>query len=388
MNSDSRLDTHACRLWRRRLPRGLSLMELLAVMLIISILLGFSGAVYWRSARSFKEQGAAAEVDVALRQAKNSALTANAPAYVEIDVKNNRIVPWVYKTVGLWHLEDRDSYGQSSGPYHRAVMRGATLFPEGKIGKCARLKDGAYVDAGADPDFDCEDGGFLEAYIRPTSYTFAGDHFIFSKRNAYFLKITTGGVLEGSAGKKPLKATSYRIVPGRWTKVAFAWDHQSTRIMIDDGVVAIGPGSIPPLSDDPLLIGHESSSMEGLVDEVRVMSASPGNALHLGKTMSIQHNLAPWSAVYFAPDGNLDMRYHAGPATITLVQDKRARSVNVSMLGLVSRSEVERADELAEGGQGARKRESGLTLYNGDDNHKPATGKPPEGSDKRKGEAK
>jgi len=347
-----------------RAARGLSLMELLAVMLILSVLMSFSAAVYWRTARSFKEQGAASEVDVALRQAKNSAITANAPAFVEIDTKTNRIIPWVYKTVGLWHFEDRNSYGQTTGAYHHATMRGAILYNDGKIGKCARLKGGDSIDAGGDPDFDCEDGGYLEAYVRPLSYTFVSDHFIFSKKGAYHFKIGVGGVLEGSAGNKALKAPSYRMVPGRWTKIAFGWDRQSTRIMVDDGVVAIGPGSKPPLTSESLLIGHDSSSIEGLIDEARVMSASPGNTVHLGRTFAIQHTAAPWSAVHFSPDGNLDMRYHAGPVTITITQDNRARSINVSMLGLVSRSEVEKSSELKERQAVEGKPRGNLTLFN------------------------
>ncbi len=355
----------------RRFHRGLTMVEILAVIMIVSLMLGLSAMAYWRMSRSFKEQGAASEVDVAFRQVRNSAITLNAPAFVELDTENRRIVPWVYKTVGLWHFEDRSSLGNTTGAYHPGIMRGAELYPDGKIGKCARLREGASVDVGADPDFDLQDGGYLEAYIRPAAITFNGDNYIFFKKNSYSLRIGLKGVLAGNAGNHTLKAERYHIVPGRWTKVAFAWDSHSTRILVDDGIVAVGAGSKPPLSDNPLLIGHDTGSMEGLIDEVRVMSASSGNSVQLAKTFEISHNAAPWSAIYFAADGSLDMRYHAGPVRVTVTQDRRVRAINVSMLGQISRSEVEKLDapEPTVVADTSKKKPEGLVLY--DDNGKP-----------------
>lgn len=323
----------------------MTLLEILAVLFILSLLLGLSATAYWRMGKSFKEQAAAAALDVALRQARNAAISANAPAWVEIDVAEQRVVPWVYRTVGFWHFEARSDFGNTTGAYHNAIMRGAQLFPDGKVGKCARLREGCYIDLGADPDFDCEDGGFLEAYIRPATYTFAGDNFIFHKKNAYSLKIATGGVLVGEVGGKSTKSTDYRIVPGRWSKVAFAWDRHSTRLLVDDCLVGLGPGACPPLSDLPLLIGHETASLDGLVDEARVMAATAGNTLQLPKSYTLKHTAAPWNAIYFAGDGTLDMRYHAGPVSVTLIESRKARTVSVSMLGQTSCSEVETIEE-------------------------------------------
>jgi len=326
---------------------GITLLEMLAVLFILSMLMALSVAAYWRMGQSFKEQGAAAQLDVALRQARNAAISANAPAWVELDTEARRIVPWVYRTVGFWHFEDRSDFGKTTGAYHGAIMHGGQLFPEGKVGKCARLQEGAYIELGADPDFDCEDGGYLEAYVRPASYTFAGDNFIFFKKNAYSLKVGNGGVLVGNAGSKTLQAPGYHIVPGRWTKVAFAWDRQTTRLLVDDCLIAVGPGSRPPLTDYPLLIGHETASLDGLVDEARVMTAAAGNTLQLPRTFTIKHTAAPWSAVYFAADGSLDMRYHAGPLSVTLLFGQRARTVSISMLGQTTRQEVENVEAAA-----------------------------------------
>jgi hypothetical protein len=323
-------------------------MELLTVLVIISMLMGFSAAAYYRMSRSFKEQAALAAVDVALRQARNSAVAANAPAFVEIDTAERRVVPWVYRTVGFWHFEDRDSYGKTRGAYHDGVMRGAVLYPDGKIGKCARLQENAWVDLGNHPDFDLEDGGYVVAQVRPACYTFTGDNFIFYKRNSYALKAAAGGVLVGEAGGKTVKSGTYKLVPGRWSKVAFAWDRHSLRLFVDDCLVGVAAGGRPKVTDSPLLIGADAGSFEGLVDEARVMAATSGNAVVLPPSYTVAHTVDPWSAVFFAPDGSLDQRYHAGAVSITLTQGTKARTVAISQLGQTTRLEVENVESKKE----------------------------------------
>jgi hypothetical protein len=303
-----------------------------------------SGVAYVRMSRSYKEQGAASDLDVVLRQAKNNAVSANAPSFVEIDVEGRRIIPWSYRTVGLWHFEHAAEFGKSPGIHnHDARIQGGEIKP-GKIGNGVHLKPDACVDLSADPDFDLDDGGYLEAYVLPAVSGYGGDSYIFSKLGSYSLKIDFKGHLVGEAGGTTVKAKDYRIVSLRWTKVAFAWDGQSTRLFVDDALVAHGKGAHPPITDHPLLIGAESGNLVGIVDEVRVMALDKGRALELPPQFKIEHTCAPWSGVYFAPDGSLDLRYHAGPVSVSLVQENRVRTVTISMMGATSRLELDKRE--------------------------------------------
>jgi competence protein ComGC len=326
----------------QRVARGVTLVEVLTVVAILVTLLALSAFTYIRMSRSYKEQGAAAELDVVLRQARNSALVSNAPAFVQIDSEKKRVTPWLYKTVGMWRFEDHGGSGKTHGAYHDAMFRGGEIFNEGKIGKCARLRDGAYVDVGNDPDFDLEDGGYLEAYIRPLVYEFSGDHYIFDKAGCYSLKVRQGGYLQGEVGGVKLVENTYRIAVNRWTKVALAWDAVTMRLMVDDGVVAAGPGGKAPIGEAPLLIGHQTASLIGLVDEVRVLAATAGKSLQLpGSVTELRHSAAPWGGIYFAPDGSLDMRFHPGPVDVSVVTSNKIRTVHVSMMGQTNRLEVD-----------------------------------------------
>ena len=323
--------------------RGVTLVELMAVLAIVALLMAMSAAVYWQMSQNMKQQGAAADIDVALRQARNNAMASNAPAFVEIDSINHSVTPWVYRTVGQWHFENKDTFGRSSGAHGNAVLRGAELSKDGKIGKCVRLVPGSCVDVGTNPDFDLDEGGYLEAYVRPASITDGGSGYVFFKEHCYYLMITLQGTLQGNAGTRNLDAPEYRLAPGRWTKVAFAWDPHSSRIMVDDAVVAIGKGCTPDVSDHPLLVGQDTGGFVGFVDEVRVMTCSKGRTVYLPAGAKVTHTAAPWDAIYFAQDGSLDVRHHPGPVSITLFQGTTQRTVTVSMLGLTQRLEVEAA---------------------------------------------
>src|SRR5438105_3838773 len=99
---------------RQRSGHGLTIIEMIVVMGLLTMLFGIGIGTYMLMSKSFKEEGAISQLDVLLRQTRNSAVTANAPAYVEIDVENKRIVPWATRVIALWHFEDEKS-GESTG---------------------------------------------------------------------------------------------------------------------------------------------------------------------------------------------------------------------------------------------------------------------------------
>ncbi len=340
--------------YRATRNRALTLVEILVVIGLMTLLLGMGVASYIAMAKNYKEEGAISQLDVMLRQVRNSSIGSQSPAWVQIDSENHRITPWATRTMALWHFEDVDDFNRTTGSRHSAVIRGGKSDKNGKIGKCVRLAPGSYIDGGNDPDFDLDDGGYIEAYIRPLSADFTGDNFIFSKDGAYALKIGRKGVLIGEVagnGKTHLTkvfSKTYKIVPGRWTKVAFAWDRNVTRVLADDLVLATGPGAVPPINSNSFCVGHESSSFEGLVDEVRVQSAIGGSVLEVPSVVTITHNTAPWNAIYFAGDGGLDKRFHSGPIKITMESEGRIRGLAVDLIGTTSRIELKKKGDSEE----------------------------------------
>src|SRR5471030_2500953 len=58
---------------------GMTLIEILVVLAIFSILMALSAAGYWRAKKQSEQEGAVAQLDVLLRQVRNSAVSTNAP---------------------------------------------------------------------------------------------------------------------------------------------------------------------------------------------------------------------------------------------------------------------------------------------------------------------
>ena len=83
---------------------------MLVVLGILVALLAISVMAFRRLGTNFKNKAAASQLETVFRQARNSALQARAPAFVELEVdkasRTPRVVPWQYRLVGQWHFEE------------------------------------------------------------------------------------------------------------------------------------------------------------------------------------------------------------------------------------------------------------------------------------------
>jgi hypothetical protein len=327
------------------------MVEMLVVLAILTSLMAIGAGAFILTSRRLKSEAAADSVEVAIRQTRNSALSAGTPAFVEFQQRDGkaRVIPWGYRLVGMWRFEESDRR-LSGGFKNISFVHGAKQV-EGKIGKGMALAymSGAhgakgFVECSADPAFDCEDGGYLEAYVFP-EFDLPERQFVFRKKGCYSLAIEPDGLLAGRVGDKATQAESFQVPAHRWTKVALAWDRQSTRVMVDDAILGVGLGAKTPINDEPLIIGDGEFPLLGRVDEVKVMAAIRGNPIDLPQEVALTHTAQPWNALFFAPDGGLDLRYHLGPVTVELTQNEKRRTISVSMFGLTKRSAVERAQK-------------------------------------------
>lgn len=332
--------------------RGVTLVELLVVMAIISMMAALGVGVYIKTSASMKDEAAVAQVDAILRQVRNSVLSSGAPAFVEFNPAHNPplVIPWTYRMVGLWHFEEE--FGDFKGARKHTAHNIGCRKEDGKIGRgisCAKpdslgasLEYLGYVEVETDGDFDLDDGGYLEAYIYPYGVP-RGEQTIFKKKDCYYLTLGAGGVLIGRAGDKEVRVDPavYRVAPQRWTKVAFSFDKNSSRILVDDFIVASGPGMRAKKNEESLQFSDEVLPFIGKIDEVKVLEAIPGNPLSLPPDTTLTHNADPWGAVFFAPDGTLDVRYHPNPIRVDIVKGTKRRSILISMLGTTHKLDVE-----------------------------------------------
>lgn len=329
---------------------GFTLIELLVVISILVGLLAISVFAFRMTSKSFKDKAAAAQLETVLRQARNSALGSNAPAFVELEIDKEehrpRVIPWAYRVAGQWHFEDAKGYETTGAFGINGIIRGCKPA-DGRVGKCLAFGypgsrgefNSGYVDCGESKEFDFVNGAYLEANVFGL-YEFNTQRYVFKKKDCYSLRVDRGGELVGEVRGEAIRSEGFGIPPRRWTKIAFAWDARSSRLLVDDALVAVGPGFKAPPKDEPFLIGDDNASFLGLIDEVKVMAVIPGKELILPVGAKIEHNAKPWDAIFFGPDGGLDIRYHTGPLRVTIVQGRKRRAVSISMLGLTHRHKL------------------------------------------------
>jgi type II secretory pathway pseudopilin PulG len=340
--------------------KGITLIELLVVIALFAAIMALSAGAYIMSSRRYRQQGAAAQLEVTIRQARNDALFAGAPSFVEFDTRRPapnppRIIPWGYRISGMWHFEEAGGKEASGGRGNRAFVNNCASA-DGKIGRAVAtgwIRNGqgvrGYVECLPNPDFDCEDGGYLEAYIF-VEFEIQQPQYVFRKPDCYSLYVNANGFLCGQVGRTTVEAPNFVIPMRRWTKVAMAFDKNSIRLLVDDAIVAVEAGEETPTRINPLYIGDSSAPILGRIDEAKVFTAVRGNPFELPATAKLTHNTAPWNAAFFTSDGQLDLRYHPGPITVNMILDRRVHPIYINMLGLTRRGEVEREkteDELA-----------------------------------------
>jgi prepilin-type N-terminal cleavage/methylation domain-containing protein len=333
---------------------GFTLVELLAVLVIISVVGGLGAGAFQLARRNYELQASGSRLEGIIRAGRNAAVQSGSPARVVIDTARSEAAAYGFETVGEWGFEGEEDGVVSGARGAPATLRGGAALGKGHTGRGLHLTGGGYADCGAAPAYDFRAGVFAEAWVRwsksspggqimgggTTTRTKAkttrprpapkGRHLearavgvddaaaLLSKGSSFFLGIGGDGSLEGRIGEHRVRTAPGVMAAGRWTKVALWFDGEELLLQADgieretyqpdhpgdEKSAARTPASIPP-SGEPFLIG--STTLEADIDEVR---------LH-GMVEPLRYQLGPrerfigWKKVIrFDRRGRLDPRYH------------------------------------------------------------------------------
>ena len=127
------------------------------------------------------------------------------------------------------------------------------------------------------------------------------------------------------------------LFPGRWIKVAASFDGLALRLYVDDAqvgeAVLLKWARLEPSLQAPVVVGGYESSFAGSVDEFRWAIY----VLEESEPMVSMRLISQERMVRFAPGGELDSRFHTGPAELGLEAEGGAQAwVTVGILGDVN----------------------------------------------------
>ena len=308
----------------------MTLAELLVVLGLMAILLGFSVGVYQKLTRQQDLPAAEMGLRALLHRARNTAREEGFPVDVELDPVELEARARIRSWTGVWHFESDDlESGSNIGDFQRQFdMNGAfgeygqvkngALDPEGRIGGALRFDDpeqaGYMQCSGSRPGFNPTEGVVLQAWVLPRNLAVgidpdesggrrnavqADEYMVICKGRlrgndpddfSYFLRLTSDYAVEAGIKGPPGSnendgiyiVTTFpgAVRPERWSKLEMIYDGTGIELRVN----GVRRSASPPLvggelltcpsrletNPGPLYVSHPERSFFGMIDEVRI----------------------------------------------------------------------------------------------------------------------
>ena len=289
---------------------GLTLLELLVVIVILALVLGLSVTFLQDAGKDLGVVASANHVAALFRAARDRARASGAPAWVVFDVPRRAAHLLVKETAAEWHFEDPPE----AGAFGRdARIRNGTRVP-GRVGQGIQLSGGGTIHGG-DVPFPGVDPGFaVERWFQ---------------RRAGGLSVSSG---------------ASRVPPEAWCHVQLLYSGRDLRLYVNRVPVDVRPGQAGWMpAGAAFIVGGERGGFAGIVDEVRVSRLLPGEEYVLAGEAAFEFP----AGTAVPPDGKIAVAFDAegrlesgGSFTVRVRSPATAQEIEVSYGGSVERREA------------------------------------------------
>ncbi len=332
--------------------RGFTLIEVLIVMAIISVLLGFGIGMYTALGRLGKEKQARNTIIETINAVKNSSKSWDAA--LVLDPQRNLVYGLEYRVVLSSNFEPDGGGREVVGlAYKNGTIRGdgrLEPYPEGHTGGGLVSDSGVVVDFGNFAEYDLVEGVSVSVWVYPTTNQ---GMWLVKKGNSWGIRLrpgSAGPVVEGwiaygEKGRSPglsrpsperYSVPDHELVRNRWNRVVMTYDRTIVTISIDSyGLGAVErfrkeeTRPMEPDPDAPLTVGADDGPLVGRLDDLKVAGILAGDERPLPPEVAI----AGKPRKIFFRDGKLDPTHHRGPETIVLLYEGVESPITIGMLG-------------------------------------------------------
>ena len=326
--------------------RGMTLLELLLVLSIVSLLFGATAGIL--SGLDVAPKAAVGSVQSILRSARNAALAGGGGASVAIDIQNGSLHARTLDVAGSWHFETPALEGAFGID---GALFGAALADDGFLGHSLVFGPAgatAKVPIAGLARFDLTDGFALTFALRSEGsdggdLVDVGGSLGVVLTSAQALRawmapwvVDVGG--RGTRGARQIIETEAAAVDaGRWSLVRFAYDRQELVLEIDGVVVA---RSAEPLDaqvsavDSALVLGDPRGTLAASIDALSLWATTASETY----TLDPEVHFGPKTPrhIRFDARGHLERNLHREAAILDLqFADGSARPIRVGLYGIV-----------------------------------------------------
>ncbi len=332
-----------------RSAAGYTLMELMLVLTLMGVLMGFGiGAFVSLGKRTAYEQTLASTTGL-VNKVKNA--SSRFPAALVTDPAERRIYGRTEQILQELHFEPRRGDGEALDDFAKGIggldvdVIGGDLLPEGgRVGGGLKVTGGG-VDCGNYAAYDVEDGISIELWIQPETVGMAqlvekGDAF-----NVAILPSSSGpGRIRvrmsvrdmGDREEISHEAEIPRVRAGKWMGIIVGYDRSEITVRTDDGFGPVLRGSFPetrPLYTDPDASLRVATDFVGVIDDFRFGGVRVEDPVLLPAGVYLAGNA---TTLHFS-SGKLDPRKHPGVVRIFLGSKEEKAVIEIGQNGTVQR---------------------------------------------------
>lgn len=317
---------------RRRRESGLTLMEVLTVIMIFSFMLALSVAFMQNANKDLGVSAAVHHVAGLLRLAQQHARTTTSPAWVVLDTKDNQAYALLKETVGEWHLEDATGFGAP------AVISGGSRVP-GRVGQGLLFNGSGTVQCGEVPSFAPDQGIAVELWFQRRPGRSRG--VLARVADQVELAHEANGQISGRVGGLRVDSGNLRLPQDSWCYVQLIYSGRDLRLFLNRTPCGLVAGTTT-WTPGAFQVGDARSGATGIVDEIRLSLITPQDRFPLAAECQFDFSpgfqLPPDGKVVigFDPEGRLEPP-PAPPFSFAVKSSADRRALTILLSGAVQR---------------------------------------------------
>lgn len=258
---------------RLRPRSGVTLLELLTVLVIFSLLLGISAAFMQGANRDLGVAAAANRATGLIRVAHQQSRSTSSPSWVVLDPKQGRFYMLLKETVGEWHLED----AVTTGAFGRDGKPNNPNLVPGRVGKAMQLSASSSIAFGDVPTYAPDQGVAIEFWFLRRSGRGRGT--LASIGDAVEIFAENDGHIEAKVGTLRVSSQQLRIPNDAWCYLQLIYSGRELKLILNRREVGSVAGRTELPRDLKFSVG--GSGFTGIVDEVRLGLIIPREEYYL-----------------------------------------------------------------------------------------------------------
>ena len=314
---------------------GVTLLELLTVLVIFGLLLGLTAAFMQGANRDLGVSAAANHAVGVLRVAHQESRSSSAPTWVVLDTKQSRIYTLIKETIGEWHLEDLTT----TGAFGRdGRVNSGTLVP-GRVGKGVQLSASASIAFGEVPTYTPDQGVSIELWFLRRSGRGRGT--LASIGDAVEIATETDGRIEARVGSLRTSSGQIHLPNDAWCHLQLVYSGRELKLILNrrEMPAVLGKTELPRGAS--FSVG--GSGFKGIVDEVRLGLIIPREEYFLPSECTIGFKtgyVVPESGemvIAFDAEGRLDPSVTPQPFSFTIKSPASQQEITVGPGGTLHR---------------------------------------------------